>query len=246
MVGINSEVPDSIITSMSAEEAYKILGIIISDDLNSVQMRYHKMIFKYQEKEENAAIFAKLRVAYEVILKYLEKPENPKQIIDVSFLSEAIENLAYLQEIRSRRIKASREEDEFFENYSEPESDDAEDDEPEIPDFGYPDEGEAECLLKRIESIHFKSKNDCFDGILAESFYQMIFEAAKDKQFDYAKKALDTDPNKEKDVEYLYQCGNLLWESNNADNIRIAIGYLSEAEKRDRRSFREKEIYYDL
>ena len=249
MVGINSEVTDSIITSMSAEEAYKFLGIIISDDLNFVQMRYHKMIFKYQEKEENAAIFAKLRVAYEVILKYLEKPENPKQIIDVSFLSEAIENLAYLQEIRSRRIKASREEDEFFENYSEPERDDTDDDEtdePEIPDFGYPDEGEAKSILKRIESIHFKSKNDCFDGILAEGYYQMIFTAAKEEQFDYAKKALDTDPNKEKDVEYLYQCGNLLWESNNADNIRIAIGYLSEAEKRDRRSFREKEIYYDL
>ncbi|MGN0514038.1 MAG: tetratricopeptide repeat protein [Lachnospiraceae bacterium] len=252
MVGINSEVSDSIITSMSAEEAYKILGIIISDDLNFVQMRYHKMIFKYQDKEENAAIFARLRVAYEVILKYLEKPENPKQIIDVSYLSEAIENLAYLQEIRSRRIKASREEEEFFENYSEPESEDADDaeddetDEPEIPDFGYPDEGEAESILKRIESIHFKSKKDCFDSILAEGYYQMIFTAAKEKQYDYAKKALDADPNKEKDVEYLYQCGNLLWESNNRDNIRMAIGYLSEAEKRDRRSFREKEIYYDL
>ena len=46
----------------------------------------------------------------------------------------------------------------------------------EIPDFGYPDMSEAQELLKKIENLHFNNDKGYNSGILAEAYYQMIME----------------------------------------------------------------------
>lgn len=254
----DNKASDSIITSLSPIAAFKILGMKPTENKKLIQMGYHKSVMELQEKETAAMKFTNMRAAYEVIIKYIENPEKPEETIDVSYLLEAIEKLACLQEIESRYRTAQIREYEFRENHPEihidaDESDQDDEQEIEVPDFGYPDYRKAEELLKNLESMHFKSEQKCPDSILAEAYYEMIFvcrmmhvkkgvRAVYLNPFDYAKKALD----KEKSIEYLYWCGYLLSQSRNMDSIEQAISYLSEAEKDIEGHFREGSVYWWL
>ena len=203
---IDSKPLDNIITSISPKEAYTILNIQATFDKTVIQMNYHNLVYDLQEEMECAEKFAELRIAYEVLLIYIEKPEIIESIehpIDVSYLSEGIKYLSLLQEIWARKIRASEREDEFWDNYYAEEDDEDELDdeyeedneeansnaelndeyetadeqvEIEIPDFGYPDIEEVQELLKIIENLHFNNDKGYYSGILAEAYYQMIME----------------------------------------------------------------------
>lgn len=255
-------------TGISLKEAFKILNMQATFDKTLLQMNYHFQVFHLQDNNAKDRDFAKLRIAYEVLSKYIDTPEiqgSLEQTIDVSYLFEGIKYLSLLQEIRAREIDAIEREREFWDFYDgcedieEVGNPHESDDEPhEIikPDFDYPDKGEADKLLKKIESLCFRDKKQGYESILAEAYYQMMIVGERPPKkselvwylwcYNYAKKALDTDNSQIKDVEYLYMCGYMLSMSGNKDNISQSINYLSEAEKRARGTFREGDVYYSL
>ena len=72
---IDSKPLDNIITSISPKEAYTILNIQATFDKTVIQMNYHNLVYALQEGMECVEKYAELRIAYEVLLIYIENPK---------------------------------------------------------------------------------------------------------------------------------------------------------------------------
>lgn len=115
----NNSIFEKITTSLSVKDAFQILDLPIGADTTKVQINYHDQVLALEDDLVDASVFAILRVAYEVAIKYNtnKNVDNNDQIIDVSYLREGIKNLSLLQEIYTRNIIAANKEDEFWDNY---------------------------------------------------------------------------------------------------------------------------------
>lgn len=268
----SKNVDDSIFEEITlwipVKEAFQTFDLPVGADTTMLQIHYHDQVLALEADLADASEFASLRVAYEVAIKYNtnKKVDNNEQITDVSYLREGIRIMALLQELETRYVIASMKEDDFwFEYYSkeanEEECDenleeDIDEDDVEIPDFGYPDKDEARELLTKLEELNFNSKDGLYSGILAEAYYHVLTKGfLHDKlqsltwyqdRYNLVKKAIETDNSERKNVDYILLAGKMLSKSENKDSIKKSIEYFLEIEKRIQKTSREKDFYLHL
>lgn len=238
--------------SLSVKDAFQILDLPVGADTTKVQINYHDQVLALEDDLVDASVFAILRVAYEVAIKYNNNNkivDNIEQIIDVSYLIEGITILALLQELVTRyEIACMKEDDFWFEYYSkeangqecdenckediEEECDenleeDIDEDDVEIPDFGYPDKDEARKLLTKIEELNFNSKDGSYSGILAEAYYHVLTEGLLHDKL----KSLTWYQDRYNLVKKAIETDNS--EIKNVDYILLAGKTLSKSENKD-------------
>ena len=66
----NNSIFEKITTSLSVKDAFQILDLPIGADTTKVQINYHDQVLALKDDLVDASVFAILRVAYEVAIKY--------------------------------------------------------------------------------------------------------------------------------------------------------------------------------